>query len=337
MRGPNQERIPLPARLQRWHDEACPWEETRHSGFFSDFDDADQALAYAAARVCIPRGRVDELSRLAGARIYFMGDSVMRQFAQATMCRLRHSAVVSDNMNWSTVWPNRKWGECGILPGPAPQRHCFMRDGCVVLRHDVRICYQSDWSCMAAYAHFSLSTFLSQQAAVHGVGAHNFAVFSHGSHSPCKPKYWPRLNASFRKSMRRSGIPPERLSMVYKESDATHFPTRSGVFVNHTDRFSKWRCKPVNTSDPLPETRAAELKMGLPTLRHLGWHVLETFDVDQREGAYLHATHAKVPSNTMPVDCLHWMLPGVPDVWVEKLLQVVTAQSKRNAPVARAS
>ena len=136
--------------------------------------------------------------------------------------------------------------------------------------------------------------------------------------------------------MRQCGIPPERLSIVYKELDATHFPTKSGVFINHTDRFGKGRCKPVNASDPLPEARETELRFGLPMVRYLGWHVLETFAVDQQEGTYLHATHAKVPSASRPVDCLHWMLPGVPDVWVDKLLaQVVTVQSKHDAPLTR--
>ena len=67
--------------------------------------------------------------------------------------------------------------------------------------------------------------------------------------------------------------------------------------------------------------RELEVDWGLPTLKRLGARVLATFTTDRRDGAAFHASQAHTPSKT--VDCLHWVLPGVPDAWTERLLQML--------------
>ena len=55
-------------------------------------------------------------------------------------------------------------------------------------------------------------------------------------------------------------------------------------------------------------------------------------------GAALHATYAKVPSKSKPVDCLHWMMPGIPDVWTEKMLRLLenwNATAPKPSPAPR--
>ena len=142
-------------------------------------------------------------------------------------------------------------------------------------------------------------------------------------HTDCLERQWHRLNNTYLESMSHSRMPPSKFTVVYKELDATHFPTSSGEYLKDVDR-SRWRCRPVNYSRPLPPQRKLELRVGLPIARRLGWRLLETYETDRRDGANFHATQAKVPSRVRPVDCLHWMLPGIPDVWTEELLRVMS-------------
>ena len=318
--------LPHPIRLesaQRWFSHACPWEETRHSGWFSNYERAQESLGYAASRVCLPRG-VNELERLAGLRIYFVGDSVMRQFSQSFLCRLRHSAnVVADNVNWSTQLPTPKWGTCYDAPGSQPLRHCFMRDGCVTFANDVRVCYYANTACKALFALNEFRPWLDKRVAEHGAGSHTFVVMTNGMHVRCQERVWFALNASYESNMAGASLARDRFTVVYKDLDATHFPTPSGAYVVNANR-SLWDCAAVNSSDPPQPQRNMELRSGLPVAKRLGWRVLETFEASKAEGHRLHATQAPVPSRTKAVDCLHWMLPGVPDLWSDKLMRVLS-------------
>jgi hypothetical protein len=124
-------------------------------------------------------------------------------------------------------------------------------------------------------------------------------------------------------------LSPSKLLLVYKEMEATHFEAESGLYskINHQSPNApsklQPKCVPVAPGDPLPPLRELELRVGLPAMRKLGARVIETFDDDQRHGALLHVQRAKVASRAQAVDCLHWMMPGVPDTWTEKLLKVI--------------
>ena len=316
---------PDPAEAQAWFDNSCPWEETRHSGFFSNYERAESALEYASSHVCLPR--VHELEQLAGARIYFLGDSVMRQFSQSFLCRLRHSGSVrEDNISWSQQHPppknGRGWGACSSSPGSVSLRHCFMRDGCVTFRRDVRVCYYADTSCKADFASRRLRPWLDLRAREHGAGSHTFVVMTNGMHVKCNEFWWGHLNKTYEATMQGAVLPRSKFTVVYKDLDATHFPTKDGSYNASADR-SKWDCKPASSTDPPQPQRNMELRSGLPVARRLGWRVLETFAESKANAAPLHATQAPVPSRTKPVDCLHWMMPGVPDVWSDKLIKLL--------------
>ena len=118
--------------------------------------------------------------------------------------------------------------------------------------------------------------------------------------------------------------------LVYKELDATLFPAKSGLYqhfaFNHNR--SKWRCArgPARPGDPIPPMRQLELDHGLPAIENMRQvvpvHILRTFDAGLADGPRLHSTHAaKLGKGNNSIDCLHWMMPGILDGWVEQLLE----------------
>ena len=322
------------ASSELWHASACPWEETRHSGYYSDYPEREAARAYAAKHACVPRG--SELERLAGRRIYFVGDSVMRQFSQAALCRLRSSgAVRNDTITWSKILPSPKWGNCLDMSGDTPNRHCFMRDGCVTFEHDVRVCFFHNVECKARFALMRLRPWLEQRVAENGPGSQTVLVMTNGMHVACHDRYWKQLNASYRRDvLPHLPLPRSKFKIIYKDLDAQHFPTQSGLYDKEANK-SNWRCRETNRSDPNPQQRKLELRMGLPVVRRIGWKILPRFEADRADGALLHATQAPVASRKMPVDCLHWMLPGLPDVWVDRVLRYVASDMGNGDPIAQ--
>ena len=94
----------------RWAHDACPFEETRHSCFFFGQPNADDVARRALS--LLDGGNASSsgggggdgdtaavLAALGGHTIHFIGDSVLRQLAQATMCRLRRH-LVHDGILW---------------------------------------------------------------------------------------------------------------------------------------------------------------------------------------------------------------------------------------------
>ena len=161
---------------------------------------------------------------------------------------------------------------------------------------------------------------------------------SHGMHASCSRQSFLAMRKHAATLMRRNTsanrlrtpLPASKLLLVYKEIEATHFEGHSGLYNKSTGQNTNSRsrptCVPVAPGDPLPPLREMELRVGLQAMRRLGARILETFDDDQQHGALLHVARAPVPSLTTPVDCLHWLLPGVPDTWTEKLLRLVARE-----------
>lgn len=116
-------------RAALWLSEACPFEETRHSCFFFGQPGAD-AIAQWAGGAVTPLDVDRTLQSLAGQTIVFVGDSVLRQLAHATMCRLRRRL-----RHDGTVWRNpmkRRHPSLdyeGVCPFP-DGKHCEQESGC---------------------------------------------------------------------------------------------------------------------------------------------------------------------------------------------------------------
>ena len=336
-------------RVEAWHSTACPWEEVRHSGYFNTYEETELATQYAVEHIpCAKRAdrdRAEFARRMAGRRFFFAGDSVMRQYTEAFLCRLRASLrVVHDGMPWIRQWPSNQWGHCyanysASGPHQGGLQHCFMKAGCVVFEGDVRVCYMLSQWCLP---HVFLGDGIFKRMAnnlfkEHGAGVQTYLVMTHGMHLQvghmCDAYHWSRVKKLGPKHLqymlRDAKVEPSKFSFVYKELDATHFPAKSGLYQHYAYNHnrSKWHCGPVNPGDPIPPMRRLELDHGLPAienLRHAGVpvHILRTFEAGLADGPRLHATHASKPgSGNRSIDCLHWMMPGIPDVWVEQLLE----------------
>ena len=345
-----------------WARRACPWEEARHSGYFNNINNrtsnANNALEHAARHACpkLFSSRDFGTSRdLHGQRMYFMGDSLMRQWTQSFLCRMRLThRVIADNMTW-TEPPNHQFGRCTNFAGavlPA-RRHCQMGDGCVHFEHDVVVCYGLSNRCAPRLISDSpFWEWVSSKLHTYGAGKRTAVILTHGmhmqgasKHTSCTRKHWLNVDRNtsqlaldmlaagsrehFKGSHKGTKVPKSKFLLVYKEIDATHFPTARGVYNGSASlqERSAWKCRPVRPDDPLPPMRTVELTWALPSIRDLAVprFILETHEADKREASLLHASHAKVPGKSQPVDCLHWLLPGVPDIWTDKLLAALSS------------
>lgn len=315
-----------------WRRAACPWEEMRHSGYYWHFEEADDALDYAARHACPQLS--SSLRRLDGHRFLFVGDSLTRQWTQSLLCRLHQSLnVVSDGIVW-THPPNKRWGTCPEYPGEQqPLRFCQMSEGCVRFERDIVVCYKLNHLCVAEVAQEMLWDWVGNMTHLYGAGERFVVTLSHGMHAECSENSFATMHSNATSSMARmlrassanamgARLSPSKLLLVYKEMEATHFEAESGLYSKISPSLRP-KCVPVAPGDPLPPLRELELRVGLPAMRKLGARVIETFDDDQRHGALLHVQRAKVASRNQAVDCLHWMMPGVPDTWTEKLLKVI--------------
>ena len=331
-----------------WAKSACPWEEVRHSGYFSNILHANAALHHAAVHAC---PKLSLMHDLRGHRLYFHGDSLVREWAESFLCRLRLThRVIADNMTWGQP-RNHRFGLCtnfGGLVHPS-LRHCMMGSGCVHFEKDIVVCYQLTNKCAPRLiSDEPFWEWLSDLMHRHGAGKRTAVMLTHGTHMSCTKEHWKSVDATTSqlalkflalgaKDHRTTKVPKSKLLLVYKALDATHFPTQQGEYNSSATlgERSRWKCHPIPPGERPPELRRLELKYALPAIRDLPVPraIIDTYDADRRDAAFLHSDHAKVPSHTVPVDCLHWMLPGVPDVWSTKLLEVLShsAQNVTNA------
>lgn len=333
-------------QLDSWEQSACRWEDMRHSGYFAGFENAEAAQTYAARSMC--RHTALDATNLEDVHISFVGASVMRQMAIAALCQIsRLRRVVEDNSTWSPM-PNRRYGTCPSFERTTqpPLRHCAMTDGCVLFERNVRVCYDrfatmciAQWAITNSQPTFHLqpsnvTDLIGARMRVYPTAQH-VLVIANGPHPKvmtCTTEMWTQLAERWPSVQQAL---PRPLTVYYREFDGTHFPTRDGVYdasANHSS--PAWHCV---LPEGVPKVRQFELEHVVPIVRGLPrWHLLETFENDWRHAIDLHSTYAKVASHAVPVDCLHWVMPGVPDVWAHKLLHHFLSRRRiRRAPFSR--
>lgn len=120
-----------------WRKSSCPWEETRHSCFFfSQPDAADIArrsgVLHAELLARMPSLNISaaaSVRTLRGRKLSFVGDSVLRQLAEAFLCRLRDQ-VREDGFSWHD--PTQRRVPSLDYKGMCPfgSRHCELGSGC---------------------------------------------------------------------------------------------------------------------------------------------------------------------------------------------------------------
>lgn len=308
----------------RWAAIACPWEESRHSGYLQGFEEAHAALAYAEKLSCPSQVLASLPSRLAGLRLFFSGDSLISQFAQSVLCQIRHQiGMVTDNITWLPR-PNQ-YGLCHKFNSSQPLRHCQLHDGCVTFAHDVVVCYHSQRElCVARWAaEGGMDSWLRETLNHVGHGRRRVLVLATGFNFACTANDWQQL-AVLKPPMESV------VEVVYKDLNAGHFPTKGGVWQHDKANQSGWHCAPAprggdvnDTNTPNAPMRAMELDVVLPIVRRLGWTVLHTYDDDRSNAWRFHSTFApqivadsklnhfqRSKRNAIPVDCGHWLLPS---------------------------
>ena len=131
---------------RQWSLQACPFEETRHSCYFVGQSNASE-IAAASAQLARSVQVESVLRALAGRLVIFVGDSVLRQLMQATMCQLR-SFLQRDNLVWQDPMHRRhpSLNYKGLCPFKRA-KHCELRTGCAKFKLNttapVTVCYSN--------------------------------------------------------------------------------------------------------------------------------------------------------------------------------------------------
>lgn len=234
---------------QQWLREACPFEETRHSCFFFGQPDALQIGRRAMRLLDNDVSAEQIIGGLAGKKIFFMGDSVLRQLMQASSCKLS-GQLVRDGLVWTDPMKRRhpSYNYAGICPF-SKGKHCELRTGCATFAAKVTLCYsnlgfRTGWEALN-------SEFVK-------VGGADVVVFSSGHHhqpaaqlpmwdSPAARSARDELLASARKRGSR---------LVLQAYESQHFPGGKGDYdaARHHGRVAV----PTRSCEALDESRAEE-------------------------------------------------------------------------------
>jgi len=295
-----------------WAASACPWEESRHSGFFVGDKQAHAAEEFANNFGCLGQdgehlasvSTDDVLRQLSNTRFIFAGDSVSRQFSQAMMCQLRDH-FVKDGFKWAQ-WPVYANAEqCLPVAGKGEKttyQHCKMESGCSTFQHGVEVCFADHPGCAATKLGDSVKDFLNKDKT-----ARNVIVVGTGHHGHCKPEQW----TAFHKTPPKF---PANTKVVFNDFVPQHFSENADGHFPLTGQSNNDCLATVEVS----EDRKVELDKAITAVESAGWSRLETYNLNAGNGKF-HASLAGVPGKGK--DCTHWLMPGMPDVWTKMLIQ----------------
>ena len=324
-----------------WQQEACPFEETRHNCFFFNQSNAEH-VANRARDLVLNVSTARAVQALLGSTLHFAGDSVLRQLAQATMCRLSRY-LLTDGIAW---WdPMKRRHPALDYKGMCPfanARHCEMRMGCATFgverkavahpsaapRRVLRICYDKVESLgWEGLANAAKRVTASINPARQQNDTRTYLIMSSGHHHAPHESLHKALASKWGDSGEASALAHRQafkdamvrgaphLRPIFQEAEPQHFPGGGGFNPKASSTTGLRQC------EPLPEGvgAVAELERRLvrPHLDAIGGAFLETGDIS-RAAWWAHTVAAPTPSGAS--DCTHWCMPGIPDVWASKLL-----------------
>ncbi len=127
-----------------------------------------------------------------------------------------------------------------------------------------------------------------------------------------------------------SGRPAARLpAIIWREASAQHFASRSGRYEDWDHAVSE--CLPLEdgaTASAADEAQAGELG---PASERSHLSLLRTWRRDRA----MHFAHIGSGGGGAKVDCTHWCLPGVPNLWNRELLSLLRSlQTLARLPAA---
>ena len=330
-----------PDALIQWAQNACPFQEARHSCYFlRQGDTFSQQAAQHAGETAV--GSAASLLRsLAGKTVHFVGCSVTRQLMQAVSCRLRHF-LVEDNTEWFVPDAEKRFfqmGTCPILNSSS--RHCRLERGCAVFAPHRPIGFDIGKDTLQnttiCFTQTTSATFIKQNQYRNGCQATSWEsiskvfsasiprpdilVFSTGA-THCHQEG--AMAASWAKSLR-----PEDLSMLNEFA-----PGRGRAVMLHS--WLADGCTEDAARKSAPWKREIEQKYIEPRLRspRVVGMVLDLYDESVQFASFVHASSApNFRLNGSPVtDCIHFCMPGAPDRWASRFFQLVAGSTELQAP-----
>ena len=123
--------------------------------------------------------------------------------------------------------------------------------------------------------------------------------------------------------------------LVWRETSPQHFQTHSGVFPGQSHLRSKFLppayvpqpCVPIATKSESPWSRVNEY------IEHSGIPIVRVWEDSRRRfDAHL---DSKTPYVITRHDCTHWCTPGVVDVWITRIVHVLSVACAPNVPHLR--
>lgn len=365
-----------------WHADACPFEETRHNCFFFSQPDAAQVAERAAiigwqppvtsfgraSPHTSPRGREHHnastsawLRALRGRTVAFVGDSVLRQLAEALMCRLRHFTLSERGLEWND--PSHRRVAALDYRGMCPQgaRNCELRSGCVrfgvsVGAHEAKARTRAassegeqSWEHPSDAQPLAVCSFFGTRYSAHGgwrvLGGvletlppnASSLVFAVGHHLTIT-----MLEDGWGDAPAREAVLAlahwRGVALILQEYESQHFP--DGGDYNNTRHHGRASIHELNVRlaagaarmdmcEPLPATfvspkRELEQRLIIPYLRARGHAVLDTAAMSH--AAWWAHTHA-APTPSGATDCTHFCMPGLPDVWTSVLMRTLLSSA----------
>ena len=341
----------LPDSIE-WHESACPFEETRHNCFFFRQDDAVEVAQRSAKLMpTMTNASVPNFIRAyRGRTIAFVGDSVVRQLAEAFMCRLRRHLHSEQGIVW--IDPTARKEPSLDYRGMCPlgKKHCELRHGCAAFGPNERDTGSSSKSGLTA-AEATTKVCGLFDAKFHGAGGGwqllrnvlnssklpsttSALIFSSGHHvsGEALKTHWTDVasrDAAFAVA-RKQGV-----RLILQEHEQQHFShggeynaTLHGIrqsihTLNTRQAIRHSRCEMLPESAVSPRYEL-EKQHVIPHLLANGFEVLPTHAISR--AAWFGHTHA-APTPSGATDCTHFCMPGIPDIWAAILLEKLSGSA----------
>ena len=296
----------------RWRANACPFEETRHSCYF--LGQSGAAKLAQLAHMATGTAPVDQiLRRLGGQRIVFRGDSVMRQLAQTVMCQLRRY-LTSDGSRWSGPVQGYYGSESNASICAFPRnRHCYMEPSCSSFAVEAgsaqaTICYERAPS----------SGWADTMDALSSAHPPNVLVF-HSGRAPKPVAELARLWAAAepREAVFRAARAHSTL-LLFQQHEPQHYAAADGTYSSRLAGTASALCVPPPPYESPTVAIERDHVYGWMDAPHRALVATHNFS---KALWWAHTSSAPTPSGQL--DCTHWCMPGVPDVWAAEILRVV--------------
>ena len=251
------------------------------------------------------RSSLERLEPLAGRNrtVVFMGDSLTRQHFIATACRLRLDHAL---LRFAADFKDHESSKGAYL------RSALATFGASNATFTLRLDKDEHDAGLEAYVAARCADLRRGDVVVINVGAH-YSGGAHYRHTP--DTYGERVRSALRVAANCTPL------VLWRETAATHF--RDGVWHGQGKCYDRTARQDRRVSGP--GTYPALNALANAAAEENGIPILRVYKDSLTAGA---AAHIDGENH----DCLHWCLPGVPDLWATALLSKIRAIDAGDAP-----